>query len=115
MREVGTVGEWTFQHHRMARFEDGKVFSYVEAHDETGERWRWVVMLPGRDPSSRTKGDAESAIEAAQAADAVANELAPGSAETTAVERWAADHLAWFAEAERSEVEATQQWPSRGA
>lgn len=115
MREVGTVGEWTFQHHRMARFEDGKVFSFVETQDESGSRWRWVVMLPGRDPKSRTKGEAPTALEAARAADAVANELAPGEPEPQAVSTWASEHLAWFVEAERAEVEATQQWPSRGA
>ncbi|MCA9648273.1 MAG: hypothetical protein H6712_17310 [Myxococcales bacterium] len=115
MREVGTVGEWTYQHHRMARFEDGKLFSFVEAQDEVGTRWRWVVMLPGREPKSRTKGVADTAFDAARAADAVANEYAPGQPDRDQVDGWADDHLKWLAEAEHAETEATQQWPSRGA
>lgn len=110
MREVGTVGEWTYQHHRMARFENGKVFAFVEAGDEEGEHWYWVVMLPGRDPKSRTKGRADSPLAAAEAADAVANELAAGAPDPEQVSKWAADHLQWLAEADGSDTEATQQW-----
>lgn len=110
MREVGTIGEWTFEHHRMARFEDTRVFSFVAALDKAGSRWGWVVMLPGRDRKSRTTGESETALQGALAADAVAAELVSGAADPKVVEQWVADHLAWMNDAEQGETESTVQW-----
>lgn len=112
-REVGTVGEWMYHDHRMARFENRRVFSWVAAADDEGTRWSWVVMLPGREPDARTKGEASSALEAAQAADAVGRDVVEGKAEPKAVKRWAVDHLRWRMEVDPAETEATQSWNRR--
>ncbi len=110
LREVGTVGEWTFHDHRMARFEDRRVFSWVAAIDDEGDRWSWVVMLPGREPEARTTGEAPTAVEAAQAADTVGTGLVNGEIVPESVERWATRHLKWRVEVDQSETEATQNW-----
>lgn len=109
-----TVDEWTYHDHRMARFEKRRVFSWVAALDNEGTRWSWVVMLPGREPESRTKGEAPTALEAARAADAVGGDRVAGVAEPDAVERWASEHLRWRVEVDPSETEATQSWKRRG-
>lgn len=112
-REPGTVGEWLYHDHRMVRFEDRQVFSWVAAADDEGTRWSWVVMLPGRDPESRTTGEASSALDAALAADAVGGDAVVGSADPQAVERWAQDHLRWRVEVDPAETEATRSWNRR--
>lgn len=112
-REGGTVGDWTFHDHRMARFEGRQVFSWVIALDDEGSRWSWVVMRPGRDLESRTQGEATSALEAAQAADSAGGGEVPGPAEAEAVERWATAHLAWRTEVDQSETDETKQWNRR--
>ena len=104
------MGEWTYHDHRMARFENRRVFSWVAAVDDEGKRWSWVVMLPGRAPEDRTKGEASSALEAAQAADAVGGDAIAGPPDPKAVERWATSHLRWRAEVDPAETEATQSW-----
>lgn len=111
--EVGTVGEWMFHDHRMARFEGRRVFSWVAAADDEGTRWSWVVMRPGRDPESRTKGEAGTALEAAQAADAAGGDEVRGAPDPQAVERWASDHLKWRIEVDSAETEATRTWSKR--
>ncbi len=110
LREVGTVGEWTYHDHRMARFEDRRVFCWVAAANDEGTRWSWVVMLPGREPGSRTSGEASTAFEAAKAADLVGTGLVPGGAVPQVVEKWATRHLKWRVEVDKSETEATQNW-----
>lgn len=109
-RELGTVGEWTYHDHRMARFENRQVFSWVAAMDNEGTRWSWVVMLPGRDPSSRTTGEAATGLQAAQAADAVGREVVTQAADPEAVERWALEHLRWRTEVDKAEIDATHSW-----
>lgn len=111
--EAGTVGEWTYLDHRMARFEDRQVFSWVAALDDEGTRWSWVVMLPGREPESRTQGEAPSALEAARAADALGGPRVVGSAKPEVVERWTKNHLEWRIEVDSSETEATHSWNRR--
>jgi len=110
LREVGTVGEWTFHDHRMARFEGRRVFAWVAAEDDEGTQWGWVVMLPGREPEARTKGQAPTALEAARAADAVSAELVEDEVDPEAVERWTPRHLQWRVEVDQSETEATRNW-----
>ncbi|MEM7152634.1 MAG: hypothetical protein AAF799_07320 [Myxococcota bacterium] len=110
MREVGVVGQWKYQHHRMARFEDGKLFAFLAANDDDGKEWGWVVMLPGREPKERTTGVSNSALEGARACDAVAAELVKDEPDPDAVARWATEHLQWRTEADQGETESTLNW-----
>ncbi len=114
MREVGTVGEWKFQHHRMVRFEGGRLFAFVAATDDAGTGWGWVVMLPGREPHKRTTGRAATALQGVQACDAVAAELVTDAVDADAVSEWAASHLRWRLEVDQDETESTLNWSGSG-
>lgn len=113
MRRVGAIGDWQYQHHRMVRFEDNRIFAFVAAVDVLGTQWGWVVMLPGRTPGTRTTGEAATALDAARAADAVAAELVANPAAPEDVAGWAKEHLTWYASAEKGETDPTNSWTDR--
>ena len=110
-RDEGTVGAWTYQHHRMARFDQGRIYAWVSATDDQGEHWTWVVSMPTDDETrSQATGEAPTALEAAQAADDAAHASLEGTPDPAEVARWSDEHLRWRAEADQTETDATVRW-----
>ncbi len=108
--KADAIGEWTFSNHRMARFDQGRIYAWVHAKDEQGAYWTWTVLQRRDGTETRVTGEQATALQAAQAADAADDATLTGVADPVTVEQWSTDHLRWMGEADQADTAATVRW-----